>query len=476
MRLPLIGNLVFASTSLSKSLTPDRIEADISTDGLRSIISSLNEIAESHDGNRGFGLPGFRASVDFVLSQVPSSMDVYLQPFNASFAQTREISVTGPDGESVKAVPMMFNPPTPIPDGFTAPLLDTPVDDRRGSMCAPADWQDIDASNHLVLVKRGVCSIADKLRLARSHGALGVILYHNEPGVTIPSATLLGATAEEIVPAAIIPLEVGVYWKERLAADEKLIVRLLVDSVSETRESWNVIAETRQGDPDNVVVLGAHLDSVQEGPGSNDDGSGSAALIEIMRSVARYDGFGNKLRFAWWGAEESGLVGSLHYCETLDDNEADRIRFYFNYDMIGSIDPSYGVYQGHPSGAQPLFDYLAAQGKNPHFGAFADSSDYVGFVRLNIPSSGLDTGGDPCYHAACDTADNVDYEALTINARAAARVAAQMALSLKDVPRRGHTASGSTLVAQNGELDFGLKPPSWASLSLNAARRKHGVV
>lgn len=113
-----------------------------------------------------------------------------------------------------------------------------------------------------------MCPISDKIKLAKSRGALAVILYNNEPGETIIPATLGVSNVGLLVPAGIITLEDGSDWKERLADGEDLFVSLIVDSVSEYRKSWNVIAETRQGDPDNVIMLGAHLDSVQAGPGA----------------------------------------------------------------------------------------------------------------------------------------------------------------------------------------------------------------
>lgn len=169
-----------------------------------------------------------------------------------------------------------------------------------------------------------------------------------------------------MVPVAIIPLEVGTAWKGRLAAGEDVTVSLLVDAISETRETWNVIVETKQGDPNNVIMLGAHLDSVQEGPGINDDGSGTAALLEIMTAVRRYNGFPNKLRFAWWGAEESGLIGSLYYTSQLSAEDQDRHRYYFNYDMIGSPQPEFAIARNNNSGIGPqlLEEYLVSQGKN----------------------------------------------------------------------------------------------------------------
>ncbi|KAF3909581.1 hypothetical protein AA313_de0205689 [Arthrobotrys entomopaga] len=322
-----------------------------------------------------------------------------------------------------------------------------------GSGCLPEHWTGIDASGKLALVKRGVCAIADKLKLARKAGAVGVILYNQTPGTDYGSATLSADNIGQLVPVGLIPLEVANSWIPRLTAGETLTAFLLVDSIFETRESWNLIAETKEGDPNNVVMLGAHLDSVQAGPGVNDDGSGSSALLEIMGSFKKYKGFKNKVRFLFAGAEESGLVGSLYYTKNLSEDEADKIRFYFNYDMIGSPAPFYRVYQGQNPGdvhgASALLEYLTGKGKPAEIAGFGTSSDYVGFLNLGIPSSGLFTGAgapqDPCYHLKCDTLENIDWEALTANAKAAARAAAILALSLDGVPLRNKTMSTPNL-------------------------------
>ncbi|RYP49734.1 hypothetical protein DL768_004603 [Monosporascus sp. mg162] len=431
-------------------LTPERIEADITTEELQRNLWNFNYIADRNGGNRAFGLPGYKASVDYVLERLQRpdfhKFTSWVQPFNHTFNQVRSISVTGPNGEDVEVVALIYNPGTPLPDGITAPLIDTPVDDERGSGCFEDQWEGIDATGRIALVKRGVCAIADKLRLARAHGALAVILYNNVEGRPI-QATLGAESIGQVVPVGTIRQEVGEAWKERLAAGEEVVVNLTVDAVFEERETWNVFAETKEGDPDNVVVLGAHLDSVQAGPGVNDDGSGSSALLEIATAFRRYDGLRNRVRFAWWGAEESGLVGSLYYTSNLSAAEADRIRFYFNYDMIGSPYPVFAVYEGdNPGdsfGAARLHDYLTSRGYPAYYGAFGTSSDYVGFLERGSPSAGLFTGAgapaDPCYHLACDTTDNIDADALTANARAAGTVAAQLALdSLEGLPPRAN--------------------------------------
>lgn len=182
--------------------------------------------------------------------------------------------------------------------------------------------------------------------------------------------TLGAENIGQLVPVGIIPLEVGESWKASLKAGKDVTVTLLVDAVSETRETWNIIAETKEGDPDKVIMLGAHLDSVQQGPGINDDGTGTAALLEIMTSVQKYAGFPHKIRFAWWGAEESGLVGSLYYTSHLSEAEADKIKYYFNYDMIGSPQPEFDIASNNNSGIGPqlLEEYLVTKGKNVSHG------------------------------------------------------------------------------------------------------------
>ncbi len=267
----------------------------------------LQKIGRDNGGNRAHGLPGFKVSRDFVLERVVkrfgARLDTYVQEFNHTFSQVRRIELQGPDGEEVDVYTLQYVSSTPLPNGVTASLLDTPVDDKRGSMCFADQWDGIDATGKIVLLKRGVCAIADKLKLAKQHGALAAVLYNNAPG--IPGGATLGAdNVGLLVPVGLVTQDVGQSWSTKLAAGEDVEVTLIVDAVFDRRPSWNIISETKLGDPNNVVMLGAHLDSVQAGPGVNDDGSGTAALLEIATSFQKYTGFKNKIRFAWWGAEE----------------------------------------------------------------------------------------------------------------------------------------------------------------------------
>jgi Zn-dependent M28 family amino/carboxypeptidase len=217
---------------------------------------------------------------------------------------------------------------------------------------------------------------------------------------------------------------------------------------AETRTDFNVIAELAGKNPDNVVMAGAHLDSVIDGPGINDDGSGSAAILETALMMANLNPE-NTIRFAWWAGEEQGLIGSTDYVEGLSAAERDRIALYLNYDMVGSPNYIFMVYDADestfeapvdiPDGSVAIEDlyesYYTSIGEPYDDSAFDGRSDYQAFIDAGIPSGGLFTGAevpktaeqqaiwggvageqfDPCYHEACDTIDNVDLHALEVN-------------------------------------------------------------
>ncbi|WP_344854418.1 M28 family metallopeptidase, partial [Planomonospora alba] len=218
---------------------------------------------------------------------------------------------------------------------------------------------------------------------------------------------------------------------------------------------YNLVADWPGGDPDDVLMVGAHLDSVASGPGINDNGSGSAAILETALEVARQGLAPAKhLRFAWWGAEELGLRGSRHYVNTLPAAERSKIKGYLNFDMVGSPNAGYFVYDGDDSdgtGAGPgpagsaelertLQDYFASIGVPTRGTDFDGRSDYGPFIGVGIPAGGTFTGAegvktsaqaalwggtagrafDPCYHRSCDTTANIDDTALDRNADAIA--------------------------------------------------------
>jgi Zn-dependent M28 family amino/carboxypeptidase len=198
-------------------------------------------------------------------------------------------------------------------------------------------------------------------------------------------------------------------------------------------------------------MVGAHLDSVFAGPGINDNGSGSAAILEVAEQMKKIRP-NNTVRFAWWGAEESGLVGSDHYVFGLTDAEGANIALYLNFDMVGSPNYVRFIYDGDgfafelagPDGSgaiEALFeDFYADRGLASEPTQINFRSDYSAFFENDIPFGGVFTGAegiktaaqrdvyggivgqqyDPCYHQACDTFSNNSNEVLDLNADAIA--------------------------------------------------------
>ncbi|CVL13414.1 related to aminopeptidase Y precursor, vacuolar [Fusarium proliferatum] len=433
--------LFAAGTRAYKQLTPQRVASDIKAEYLNQTLQALYKIALDNSNNRAFGLPGYKASLDFVLTRLGGGnhFDITVQPFNHLFSQTRKIVLTGPDGEHLDAVSLQYNHATPLPGGVAAPLALDPMDDVRGSGCFEDQWKGIDAQGKIALIKRGKCQFANKLKLAKDNGASAAVVFNDDPKQTAGSGSLGAENFGKLAPVAVVTYDEGNPWAERLRGGENLEVNLTIDVLTENRETWQIIADTKAGDSNSVVMLGAHLDSIQEGPGVNDNGSGVAALLSIAESVKKYKHFKNKLRFAFWGAEESGMIGSTYYVSNLSKDESSKIRFYYNYDMIASPQPYYIVYadsDAHKSGAKYLYEFLT--GKGYPAGRFGASSDYVGFLELGIPSSGIFTGAgaprDACYHTLCDDIKNINQEAFLINAKAAGYAAASLALSVDEVP------------------------------------------
>lgn len=228
----------------------------------------------------------------------------------------------------------------------------------------------------------------------------------------------------------------------------------------------NVIAQTRTGDPNRVVLAGAHLDSVQEGPGINDNGSGVATLLEIATRLGGSPQVTNVVRFAFWGSEEEGLIGSTEYVKGLSGTERSTLMMYLNLDMVASPNAGYFVMggvgsrssQAGPPGSAEIARVLLAQfqqaGVSAEAKAFDGDSDFDAFVEAGVPSGSVETGDDEimtaeqaarwggqqgavhdrCYHTACDTLDNINSTALDKMADAVAGTVAHFA-STTGLPR-----------------------------------------
>jgi Zn-dependent M28 family amino/carboxypeptidase len=420
----------------------------VTTDAMVVRLRSLQQIADANDGNRASGTPGYQASVDYIADALRSKgFDVQTPEFELRlpFADPPTVTV---GGANFAAKPLEYTIGTPR-EGVTGPLVGARVEDTSG--CTAGDYDGLPVSGAVVLVDRGQCPFASKQVAAAERGAVALIVANNVEGEQ-PGATL-GENTEVRIPVISVSKADGA--RMRAQPGETTIE---LNAGVRTQTMRNVIAQTRTGSTGDVVMVGAHLDSVPAGPGINDDGSGVAAVLETALQLGSSPDVHNAVRFGFWGAEELGLLGSANYVHSLDVDALKDIALYLNFDMIASPNPGYFTYDGDqstrldpqqspplvPEGSagieRTLVSYLKEAGKTPQDTSFDGRSDYESFTRAGIPVGGVFTGAvtdmteqqaelwggaagqpfDPNYHQKTDTLDRIDQTALDINGKAVA--------------------------------------------------------
>ena len=415
----------------------------VTLDGLLEHLAALQSIADSNGGNRAAGLPGYRASVDYVVERLEAAgYDPIVQEFEFDyFDENSELQRIAPNPKTfVNGTDFLRNTfDSGTPEGeATGPLFPvglvidpTLPANSNTSGCESTDFAGM-APGSIALMQRGTCGFAVKALNAQAAGAAGVVIMNEgQPGRT-ELINMIGDATGLAIPAVFTTAEAGT----NLASTPGAQVRVNVDFTADVRTAWNVTAETARGNDDHVVMAGAHLDSVQDGPGINDNGTGSAALLEVAEQMTKVKPK-NTVRFAWWGAEESGLLGSEHYVAELTSEERDAISLYLNFDMIGSPNHMFGIYDGDNSGGtaapgfippgsaeiEDVFErFFDGRGLPSQDSEFSGRSDYGPFIAVGIPAGGLFTGAevpktaaeaalyggvagaayDPCYHKSCD--------------------------------------------------------------------------
>ena len=382
-------------------------------------LTALQRIADANGGERTAGTPGYDASVAYVarvLRRAGWRVRVQQVPMSA----WRERS---PANLSLNGVPVAHNR-FRLPSYSSAGRADgslRAVDDG----CQAADFEEIGPGD-VAFTGFGTCFLWRKTVNARRAGAGALVVQAAGSRHGVASATLA-------VPRLGLPV---VLMSREVAARDGDRVQLSVDTATARGSTQNVIAELgpRSG---RVVMAGAHLDSVPGGPGINDNGSGVASLLEIARTFApRPPG---RVRLAFWGAEEEGLIGSRLYVRELSPDERRQIAAYLNFDMVGSPNAVAAVYS---DGDQRLGRLLRRLHPGPERGVLVGNrSDSTAFEGNDIPINGLYSGAtesgpggkprDPCYHLPCDTLANVDRAVLLTMARAAGAALAELARQAK---------------------------------------------
>ena len=358
-----------------------------------------------------------------------------------------------------------------------------------------------EVTGNIALISRGDCRFGQKVAYAGAAGAAGAIIYNNLPGGVNAS---LGATPRPegpFVPSVAISLESATAILDKINGGATVIGNMNVNSVITISYSNNILATTKSGDQNNILQVGGHADSVAAGPGINDDGSGTVALLELAVQLTKF-GVKNAVRFSFWSGEEEGLVGSTYYVNNLPAEEQARIRMYLNFDMIASPNYVLAVYDGDGSAfnltgppgsaqAEALFnDYFNnIEGVPSVPTEFSGRSDYQAFINVGIPSGGLFTGAegiktaeqaelfggqadvayDVNYHLVGDTIDNCNAVAWVTNTRAIAHSIATYGNSWEGIPER----SSNTTVSRRSSEPITLSPRARLSKSV---RRQSAAV
>jgi Iap family predicted aminopeptidase len=360
-------------------------------------LAALQRIADEHDGTRAAGSPGDRATIDYLRQQLRADgYRVAVQRFRVPvYRQTGPPSLVA-DGRTISPISAFQFSPSGRVSGRVRQ-----VDDVG---CRARDYRGL-KPGEIALIRRGECFFVIKVALARRAGAAAALIANDTPGAPTPGSLYR--------PSHGIPV-LGVTRDADLAG-HRATVR--VRATSTTGETANVIAETGPADAAQVVMAGAHHDSVTAGPGLNDDGSGTVALLTIAEDVpASRLPEDTALRLGFWAAEEIGLVGSRHYVDRLSSDQRQRIGAYVNLDMVGSPGAKPAVYDSGNRIEAMLRRHLPPNAPQERL---EGNSDHASFEARGIPTGGIFTGLDDCYHQACDTLRNVDRDVLDLSTRAA---------------------------------------------------------
>ena len=444
----IIATFAYAPATLADDISETKgFRKAVTLAGIREHQEAFQEIADDNNDTRLASTPGHDDSAQYVYDKmVAAGYNVTFQQFEfelvsdvspPEFTQVSPNAVSYVDG--VDFATMSYSG-----SGDVTAAVSVPSGDARG--CEVSDWAGFPAGN-IALVLRGTptgfpvaCTFRLKATNAVAAGASAVIVYNNVPGV------INGTLAPPRYDKSVLGITQALGQQLAALVPGGLIMHIKTDTTAEIRTTRNVIAETPGGDPNHVIVIGAHLDSVSRGPGINDNGSGSATILEVAEVFAQQGRVPrNKLRFAWWSAEEQNLIGSTFYVNSLTQAQKDAIELNLNFDMIGSPNFVRFVYDGNnsagggavgPAGSGAIekifIDYFASQGLANAPTPFNGRSDYGPFIASGIPAGGLFTGAegtktanqaavyggtagapyDPCYHLACDTYANNSNTAL----------------------------------------------------------------
>jgi Zn-dependent M28 family amino/carboxypeptidase len=440
----------------------------VTVKGIMEHQDAFQAIADANGNTRASGTPGYDASLAYVQEQLEATgyYDVTVQRFLYDAFRELETPIfqrISPDPRDYVANEEFITMDYSDTGDVTGTLVATndiviPPGAEASTSNSGCEVSDAGSKSEtepqVALIQRGTCDFFVKAENAQEAGYDAAIIFNEgQPGREETLAGTLSADDTSTIPVIGTSFEIGEELYNQVNTGAVTVHVATTTEIRRDVPTANLLATTKTGRIDRQVVVGAHLDSVQEGPGINDNGSGSASILEIALQMAELDTEPvNQVRFAFWGAEESGLIGSQFYVDSLTKRQVKNTAVNLNFDMVGSPNFVRFVYDGDASDTDSLastgsgvvedvfVDYFDSQGLASEPTAFDGRSDYDAFISVGIPAGGLFTGAediktaeeaaiyggtaglayDPCYHQACDDIDNLSSTALDQMSDAAA--------------------------------------------------------
>jgi Zn-dependent M28 family amino/carboxypeptidase len=480
MRTGILAGVVVAAMASPPVATAQTVadsaelRREVTIGGIVQHARALQAVADRNGGTRVAGGRGYAESASYVARRLRvAGYSVTVQDFEFPYFEERapsRLAQTEPTARTY-APETDFNTLLYSGSGDVTArvqpvdlILPPPPQPSSTSGCEAADFAGF-VPGSVALMQRGACTFGVKARNALQAGAAAVLIFNE--GQEGRQNAFRGSLGEPFsLPAVSLSFAVGQELAAAAQAGEAT-VNVVTSTLSETRRTSNVLGETPGGRGDRVVVVGAHLDSVAQGPGINDNGSGVSTILEVAEEMSELDVEPyNKVRFAFWGAEEEGLLGSTYYVSALDEVGRARIQLNLNFDMLASPNFVRFVYDGDGSATQTagppgsdlverVFEgYFRSRGMASEPTPFSGRSDYGPFIAVGIPAGGLFSGAegiktpaqqavyggtageayDPCYHEACDTIANLSRRGLSQLADAVAH--ATLTFAERETPVR----------------------------------------
>lgn len=468
MRRIVVGVLaavLLVSCSSKPASTPADLARELASkvkvDAVVAHLHKLQDVANANGGTRADGTAGYQASVDYVVKTLSDKgFDVQTPEAGRLSLQKQGTEALSVGDRTFAATQASLLVQTPA-GGLTAPAVHA----AKLAGCTPGDYAGTAVKGAIAVTDDTACSVSDKQKAALANGAVALLVRSARGDQGAPAGLFNPGYYKQLtVPVGVIGAEAdAALWHTTVP------VKLSLDSKSVETKTRNVVAQTKTGSTQNVVVVGAHLDSFEHSPGINDDGSGVAAVLETALQLGPSPSITNAVRFCFWAAEEQGVTGSTQYVSGLARDQIDDIALYLNFDLLGSPNAGYFTYDGDQSGPasrdvppekvpagsagveRTLSGYLNLAGRRPADQPLGAAADYYPFLMAGVPVGGVTTGAagkktqvqarlwggtagqpfDPDYHTPADAVDKINRDALAVTAPAAAFAVGTYAQSIE---------------------------------------------